>query len=208
MTPFLNYDKTPNMNTEIADKSGLFGKPASKPKNERKQPAKPRSRQGPAPDTAEPLTNGLDLTSEQSVFAAIKAVSKADSPVKFALARQISTTHNRCLHDSKKETATAHTREVTAKPLTIPELMELLTEAIRSPDATPTDVNKSLQTLRELNPAMFASIDKAPPDPCAIAEFLCSWAGRTGEEIIQMNGGREALERELSKTLKSTVVIT
>jgi hypothetical protein len=43
------------------------------------------------------------------------------------------------------------------------------------------------------------------PDPCAIIAYICTFAGKSGAEIIKELGGREAMESRLSEILRVQV---
>lgn len=207
-----------------AEKSGLFDSPTpqkqpivEKPQQKAEKPqkgaAKPRTASKPSPAIAKntdsdqqtpPTTTApttLDLADHQAVFCAIRDAH--DNPAKFNLATKISLEFKRCSKVRKGLSGNV----ARAEALTIPELTELLTSAIRSDEATPTDINKSLQTMREINPALFADVAKIQPDPCAVFDVVTSWAGMSGAEIAQSVGGADALSRHLSKVLKCDVVI-
>lgn len=211
-----------------AQRSGLFG---SQPRQPQPASDKPRTAQPNKQRTAKPRTTiprkpraqpatatGSIFSVQKNVFDAIRESIRlegksAGNKSLWKISGELGGTIDRYEREIAALNAElAHAREAAqpggpVRELTVEELIDRLTTSLRDTQATPTDVKTLSQVLRDLKPSLFASVDNAPPDPCAIAEFLCGWAGMTGEQIAQTMGGRDALSKQLSEVLKSCVIV-
>lgn len=200
------------MNSEpiqnAASKSGLFTPtnptpktaPQKRPKSTHLKKPKELPKE-PSPENTLAI-DSLDLSKKEDVYALLKSAKTAS--LLWNVATKIAERFNRYAEtlDAAKTRARGKDEE-----LTVEEMIDRVTAALRDLRATPTDVNALLKAMREINPGMFTSIEGVPPDPCAIAETITGWAGMSGADIVKQLGGAEKMQNQLSETLKVRVTL-
>ena len=95
-------------------------------------------------------------------------------------------------------------------PVTPDELIKKIEMIVRTPGAN-ADTLKAIKMLDEQT-GIFAEIKQlrggaAKPDPCAILAYVVSFAGMTGEQIVNSLGGKEFMACQLSDILKIPVIV-
>ena len=105
----------------------------------------------------------------------------------------------------KRPVVVTPAREESSRPPTREELISIVSEALRSENATGSDVKGLTATLQSLVPELFTDQAGTKPDPCAVVAYITTWAGASGEQIMAELGGREFLAEKLSDLLHTPV---
>lgn len=97
--------------------------------------------------------------------------------------------------------------ERTAPP-TREELIGIVSRAMRDDGATEAGIKALMSVLERLMPSVFVDSEADNrPDPSAVIGYLCTFAGKSGSQIVTELGGPEFLADRLSDVLRVPVRI-
>ena len=91
--------------------------------------------------------------------------------------------------------------------MTRSELIDIITDAIRRENATGSDVKGLSATLRELVPDLFTDTNALKVPANVLIEYITSFAGRPGAEIVQELGGCDFVASKVGEVLRCRVTI-